>query len=124
MWDSLRILINDIKRAQFSRSVRGTRRYHYLAGVAQTPKLSRVLDGANHVLNRLGVHGFERIRGDVVERERGRIRAIISIVIRPLLIREFAPTVFGQVARLMTKRTRGSIVNRTRTFGPLNHLAD
>ena len=65
MWDSLRILINDIKRPQFSRSVRGTRGYHYLDGVAQTPNLSRVLDGGNHVLNRLGDHGLERSRGGI-----------------------------------------------------------
>ncbi len=91
----------------------------------QTPKLSRILDAGNHVLNGLGDHGLERIRGDVVEGKRGRISATASIVIRPPLIREFSPTVFSQVARLMTKSTRGAIVDRTRAlraFNRLNHL--
>ena len=65
MWDSLRILIKYITRAQFSRSVRGTREYRYLAALAKTPKLSRVFYGGNHVLNRLGDHGLERSHGDV-----------------------------------------------------------
>ena len=81
MRDSLRILINDIERAQVGRGVRGIRGYHFLAGVAQTPKLSRVLDVGNHVLNRLGDHGLKRSRGDVVKRERGRIRATASFVV-------------------------------------------
>ena len=94
------ILINDITRAQSSRRVRGTKGYHNLASVTQTPKLSSVLDGGNHVLNRLGDRGLKRGRGDIVEEERGRIRATASIVVCPPLIREFTPTVFGQVAGL------------------------
>ena len=77
----MRILINDIKRAQGGRGARGTRGYHYLADVAQTPKLSRVLDVGNHVIDRLRYHGLERSRGDVVKRERGRIRATASIIV-------------------------------------------
>ena len=61
----------------------------------------------------MGGHGLKGSRGDVIERERGRIRAAASIVIRPPLIREFAPAVFSQVARLMTKSTRGAIADRT-----------
>ncbi len=68
MWDSLRILINDIKRAQVSPRGRDTIGYCYLAGVAQTPKLSRVFDGGNHVLNGLGDHGLKRSRGDIIKR--------------------------------------------------------
>ena len=75
------ILINDIKRAQVGRGVRGTRGYHYLAGVTQTPKFSRILDVGNHVLDRLGDHGLKRSRGHVVKRERGRIRATASIIV-------------------------------------------
>ena len=86
--------------------------------------MSRVLDGGNHVLNRLEDHGLKRGRGDIVERERGRIRATASIVVCPPLIREFTPTVFGQVARFVTKITRGAVVDRTRAFGFLNHLRD
>ncbi len=75
-------LINDIKRAQVGRDViRGTRGYHFLAGVAQTPKLSRILDVGNHVLDRLGDYGLKRSRGDVVKRERGRISATASIIV-------------------------------------------
>ena len=75
------ILINDIKGAQVGRGVRGTRGYNYLVGVAQTPKLSRILDVGNHVLDRLRDHGLKRRRGDVVKRERGRIRATASFVV-------------------------------------------
>ena len=75
------ILINDIKRAQVGRGVRGTRGYRYLACVAQTPKLSRIFDVGNHVLDRLRDHGLKRCRGDVVKRERGRIRATASIIV-------------------------------------------
>ncbi len=68
MRDSLRILINDIKRVQVSRSGKDTRGYHYLASVAQTPTLSRVFYGGNHVLHGLRDHGLKRSCGDVVER--------------------------------------------------------
>ncbi len=50
------------------------------------PNRQGFFDGGNHVLNRLGDHSLERSRGDVVERERGRIRATASIVIRSPLI--------------------------------------
>ncbi len=96
MWDILSILINDNKRAQVSRGVRGTRGYHYLVGVAQTPKLSRILDVGNHVLNRLGDHGLKRSRGDVVKRERGRIRATASFVVWPLFCGNFAQHVLAK----------------------------
>jgi hypothetical protein len=123
MRDILRILVSVITRAQISQSVRGTRGYRYMAGVTQTPKLSSVFDGGNHVLNRLGDHGLERGRGDVVEGKRGRIRATASIIVGPPLLWELGPTVFCQVARLMTKSTRGTIVNCTGALRPLNHLS-
>jgi hypothetical protein len=84
--------------------------------------LSRVFDGCNHVLYRLGDHGLKRSRGDVVEGKRGCVRASASIVIGSPLLREFTPTIFSQVARFVTKSTRGTIVDPTGAFGSLNYL--
>jgi hypothetical protein len=66
-----------------------------MTSVAHTPKLSRIFDGSNNVLNGMRDHGLKRSCSDVVEGKRGCGRTTSSRIVSSLFIRKFDPTVLG-----------------------------
>ena len=123
MRDSLRILINDIKRAQFSRRVRGTRGTTTRLVSHKRRNCQGFLTEAitfstdwEIMAWREAVVRLLRVRGSAL----GRLPlSLYDLLLSGNLLQQLS----SKVTRLMTKSTRGAIVNRTRALGPLNHLS-